>query len=69
MKLNRIKEVENNLDFARHNMNGLIALFGYESNSMIWNNKTRALCMADCIIDVMTELKETIKNDDGKGGI
>lgn len=68
MKQDRIAEVNNNLDFARHNMNGLIALFGYKSNSMIWDNKTRALCMADCIIDIMTELKETIKNDDGKGG-
>ena len=67
MKQNRIEEVNRNLDFARHNMNGLIALFGYKSNSMIWNNKARALCMADCIIDMMTELKETIKNDDGKG--
>ena len=67
MKQNRIEEVNRNLDFARHNMNGLIALFGYKSNSMIWENKTRALCMADCIIDIMTELKETIKNDDGKG--
>lgn len=67
MKQNRIEEVNQNLDFARHNMNGLIALFRYKSNSMIWNNKTRALCMADCIIDIMTELKETIKNDDGKG--
>lgn len=68
MRQNRIEEVNRDLDFARHNMNGLIALFGYKSNSMIWNNKTRALCMADCIIDIMTELKETIKNDDGKGG-
>ena len=69
MKLRKIQEVNNNLDFAKHNMNGLVALFGYENNSMIWNNKTRALCMVDCIIDIMTELKETIKNDDGKGGI
>ena len=67
MKQDRIEEVNRNLDFARHNMNGLIALFGYKSNGMIWNNKARALCMADCIIDIMTELKETIKNDDGKG--
>ena len=67
MKQKRIAEVNNDLDFARHNMNGLIALFGYKSNSMIWNNKTRALCMADCIIDIMTQLKEAIKNDDGKG--
>lgn len=67
MKQDRIAEVNNDLDFARHNMNGLIALFGYKSNAMIWQNKTRALCMADCIIDIMTQLKETIKNDDGKG--
>ena len=67
MKQNRIFAVNNDLDFAKHNMDGLIALFGYKSNSMIYNNKARALCMADCIIDIMTELKETIKNDDGKG--
>ena len=66
MKQNRIIAVNNDLDFAMHNLNGLIALFGYKSNSMIYNNKTRALCMADCIIDIMTELKETIKNDDSK---
>lgn len=67
MKQQRFEEVNRNLDFARHNLNGLIALFGYKSNSMIWNNKTRAICMAECIIDLMTEIKETIKNDDGKG--
>lgn len=56
-------EVTNaNLDFARHDLNGLIALFEYKNHSMIWQNKTRALCMADCIIDIMTELKETIKS-------
>lgn len=63
----KFEEVNRNLDFAKHNMDGLVALFGYKSNSMIWLNKTRALCMADSIIDIMTELKETIKNDDGKG--
>ena len=67
MKQQRFEEVNRNLDFARHNLNGLIALFGYKSNSMIWNNKTRAICMAECIIDLMTEIKETIKNDDEKG--
>lgn len=67
MKQQRFEEVNRDLDFARHNLNGLIALFGYKSNSMVWNNKIRALCMADCVIDLMTELKETIKNDDGKG--
>jgi hypothetical protein len=67
MRQQRFEEVNRDLDFARHNLNGLIALFGYKSNSMVWNNKTRALCMADCVIELMTELKETIKNDDGKG--
>ena len=66
MKQARIEEVNRDLDFAKHNLNGLVALFGYKSNSMIWNNKTRALCMADCIIEIMTELKKTIENDDGK---
>lgn len=63
----QIEEVNNNLDFARHNLNGLIALFGYKKNSMIHANKTRAICMADCVIDMMNELKEAINNDDGKG--
>ena len=63
----KFEEVNRSLDFARHNMNGLVALVGYKSNSMVYGNKTRALCMADCIIDIMTELKETINNDDGKG--
>ncbi len=66
MKKEQIKEVSANLDFAKHNLNGLIALFGYEKNSMIYANKTRALCMADCIIDIMTDLKRIIENDDGK---
>lgn len=63
MKQDKINEVNTNLDFAKHNMNGLIALFGYKSSSMIRNNKTRALCMIDCVIDIMNELKETIKNE------
>lgn len=67
MDQNRIVEVNNILDFASHNINGLIALFGHKSNSMIWGNKTRALCMADCVIDMMTEVKQAIMNDDGKG--
>lgn len=63
----KFEEVNRSLDFARYNMNSLVALFGYKSNSMVYNNKTRVLSMADCIIDIMTELKETINNDDGKG--
>lgn len=69
MKQNRITEANKKLDFASYNMNTLVALFGYNDNAMIWYNKERALCMVDCIIDIMTELKEIIKNDDGKGGI
>lgn len=67
MKQQRFEEANRSLDLARHNLNGLIVLFGYKSNSMIWNNKTRALCMADCVIELMMELKEIITNDDGKG--
>ena len=29
---------------------------------MVYGNKIRVLSMADCIIDIMIELKETIKN-------
>lgn len=63
----KFEEVSKHLDFAKHNMNGLVALFGYKSNSMLFANKTRALSMVDCIIDIMTELKEEINDDDGKG--
>lgn len=63
MTQKRFEEVNNDLDFARHNLNELIALFGYKSNSMVCNNKTRALCAADCVIDLMRMVKEVIKND------
>lgn len=67
MKQDRIKEINTNLDFAKHNLDTLIALFGYKNSYMIAANKTRALACADCIIEIMTELKGAIKNDDGKG--
>lgn len=67
MKSDRIEDVNRNLDFAKHNLDGLVALFGYKSNSMIYANKERALCMADCIINIMTVLKDEITNDNGKG--
>lgn len=67
MKQARIEDVNRDLDFAKHNLNTLIALFGYKQNSMIHLNKTRALATADCIISIMTELKNTLENDDGKG--
>ena len=63
----RFEEENRKLEFAKYHFDGLIALFGYKSNSMLWNNKQRALCMADAVIETLTELKETIKNDDGKG--
>ena len=67
MKQNEIDKINRDLDFAKHNMNGLVALFGYNSSRMIWDNETRALSMADCIIDIMTKLKKVINNDDGLG--
>ena len=63
----KFEEVNNMLDFARHNMNTLIALFGYKDNAMMYANKVRAICSAECIIDIMSDLIKTIKNDDGKG--
>ena len=63
----KFEAVNNTLDFARHNMNTLIALFGYKDNAMMCANKTRAICSAECIISIMSDLIETIKNDDGKG--
>ena len=67
MRSDRIADVSKDLDFAKHNLNGLIALFGYNSNHMIYSNKAVSLSMVDCIINTMTELKATIQNDDGKG--
>lgn len=69
MRSDRIAEVSNDLDFTKHNLDGLIALFGYKSNHMIHSNKAVALSMVDCIINTMTELKMTIQNDDGKGDL
>ena len=66
MKQNVFDDVNRDLDFAKHNLNGLTALFGYKNNSMIWCNKSRAISMADCIIEIMINLKSTIANDDGK---
>lgn len=67
MKQDRIAEVNIDLDYAQHNLSTLIALFGYKENSMIFANKNRAISMADCIIDIMTDLKRTLSADDGKG--
>lgn len=63
----RFEEENRKLEFAKYHFDGLVALLGYKSNSMLWNNKQRALCMADAVIDTLTELKETIKNDNGIG--
>ena len=67
MTQDRIAEVNMNLDFAKHNLDSLIALFGYKKNGMIYDNKARALSMANCIIDIMVEVKRDLANDDGKG--
>jgi len=67
MKAERIEEINRELDFARHNLNCLIALFGYKRNSMVWLNRSRAISCIDCIIDIMNGLKEAILNDDGSG--
>ena len=67
MNQKRFEEENRKLDFAKYHFDGLVALFNYKSNSMLYSNKERALCMADAVIETLQELKETIKNDDGKG--
>lgn len=60
----KIKEMRNDLDFASYDLNGLIALFGYKNSSkMLFLNKTRALAMADSIIEIVSHVKETINNE------
>lgn len=63
----RFEEENRKLNFAKYHFDGLVALFGYKDNAMLYNNKERTLCMADAVIETLQELKETIKNDDGKG--
>lgn len=63
----RFEEENRKLEFAKYNFDGLVALFGYKSNSMFCANKQMALCMADTVIETLKELKETIINDDGIG--
>ena len=67
MKQNQIADVKINLTISKHSLEGLIALFDSKSNYIIHHNKERALDMADCIIDLMTEVKRAIELDDGKG--
>lgn len=55
------KDTNNSLDFAKHELNGLVALFGYQSNVIIYDNKKRAMCMCDCIIDIMNHTKVMIE--------
>jgi hypothetical protein len=66
MRQEVIAEVSLDLDFARENLNTLIALFRWGSNKLIWDNKQVALTAADSIIKTMVELRGTVGNDDGK---
>ena len=66
MRQEVIAEVSLDLDFARENLNTLIALFRSGSNKLIWDNKQVALTAADSIIKTMVELRGTVGNDDGK---
>ena len=54
------------LKFAKHDLDGLVALFSYRDNNMLQLNKVRALCMADVVIETRQEFKEIIKNDRGE---
>lgn len=59
-----IKQSRMELDFAKHELNSLVALFNYDkAESMIKLNKTRALCIIDCIISVMNATKEYIEEE------
>lgn len=59
-----IKQNRMELDFAKHELNSLVALFNYDkAESMIKLNKARALCIIDCIISVMNDTKEYIEKE------
>ena len=64
MKKEKFSELERDLDFAKYNFDGLIALIGYRSNSMMFNNKNRAIAMADTVISAMNNLKNAVVTDD-----
>lgn len=64
MKKEKFTELERDLDFAKYNFDGLIALIGYRSNSMMFNNKNRAIAMADTVISAMNNLKNAVVTDD-----
>lgn len=63
----RFEEENVMLEFAKHHFDGLICIFKQKNNAMLHSNKERLLCMIDIIINVLTELKQTISNDDGIG--
>lgn len=57
-----IEQSKRELDYARHQLNSLIALFSYDkADAMIKMNRTRALSSIDCIIEVMQDAKEYIE--------
>lgn len=64
VKKEKFSELERDLDFAKYNFDGLIALIGYRSNSMMFNNKNRAIAMADTVISAMNNLKNAVVTDD-----
>lgn len=59
-----IKQARMELDFAKHELDSLVALFNYDkAESMIKLNKTRALCIIDCIAAVLNDTKEYIEKE------
>lgn len=50
------------LDYSRHQLNSLIALFSYNDLGMMKLNKTRALCSLDCIKTMVNEVEEYINS-------
>lgn len=57
----QFKIILNDLAVAQLDLDGLRTLFGYKNDSMVLTNKSAAIGMADCIIDVMNDIKKTVQ--------
>lgn len=61
MTEHQFKTILNDLAVAQLDLDGLRTLFGYKKDSMVLANKSAAIGMADCIIDIMTDLKKAVQ--------
>lgn len=62
--MNTTKTIQSrrDLDYAKYQLNTLIALFNYDNaEAMIGLNKTRALCSIDCVLETLEDIKGKIE--------